>query len=341
MSIFGGLSTPKWMDPQDLFSRGEESGMANAATFMQQYRIAHQEAIQKPMRDVQLASGILGLQQQANGIQLQEQVLRNTGEDQNTIPQWLKEHSTWSSRQDADWPVAKSRWGEQTLNETRLRDTQSIAKNVAVDDLHSFSKDLAAIDPTSRAAIQGMTPNKDGTPSANMWQALNLAKESAAVEAQNARTEAEIQARSRGDEVITKFTPKGTELTVKTPKPVASGSMPTEPQVKTFPDGTSVIYNPKGGGFHLLQNNGQTKPMTTGEMQHLYDKTEDAPFKSALGEELKKRSGVGAAPAPKTAPTNTAPAKYKSKFDVRDAFTSGKITQEEALKILADQFNIK
>lgn len=341
MSIFGGLSTPEWLNPERLFASGEASGRDNANTFMQAYQQAKKEKIEQPMRDLQMASGVLNLQKQAAGLQVQEAQAKNLGEDQNSIPQWLKDHSTWSSRQDADWPTPKTSWGEKVLNDTRVRDSASIAKTAAVSDLHNYSKDLAAIDPTSRAAIQGMTPNKDGTPSAMQWESLNLAKQSMAVEGDNARMETEIQARARGDDVSTTIGPKGTSITVKTPKLVSgAGGTITEPQVKTFDDGTSVVYNPKGGGFHILQKDNKTKAMSNPEMERLYEKTDDEDWKKALGEELKKRSGVGGTNKP-TASAPIKPVKFSTKEDVKSAYDSGKLSRDDALKILKDQFKLQ
>lgn len=75
MSIFGGLSTPQWLNPQNLFTEGEEDGRANAATFMKAYQQAHQDAIQKPLMDLKMQGAALDLQSKALDIQTQSSAM--------------------------------------------------------------------------------------------------------------------------------------------------------------------------------------------------------------------------------------------------------------------------
>lgn len=82
----------------------------------------------------------------------------------------------------------------------------SLSAKIAAKDASDFVERLAKIDPTSRAAIRGMTPGANGTPSEKQWAALGMAEESLAQSEKNAKDLAILEAQKRGDQVTTTVT---------------------------------------------------------------------------------------------------------------------------------------
>ena len=58
-----------------------------------------------------------------------------------------------------------------------LNQSRSLSQKVAIGDAATFTKRLAALSPESRAQIQGMSKNADGTPTAVAWQTLGVAEQ--------------------------------------------------------------------------------------------------------------------------------------------------------------------
>jgi hypothetical protein len=284
MSIFGGLSTPEWIQGVDIFKpdpvAAENASRLGAGLGEYQQR-QRQAAVQ-----LQTNAKLNHIVDQMDGVKNPADIMQSVAEH----PAWMLDPQTA--------PLVSNIL--KTAQESSKIQNTGIAAKVATSQLTDFTKQLDALnstDPAGVAGIRGMKPNPDGTPTKQMWDALSFSQQAADQAKKNAATQAQIDAISRGDQETTTISPKGVSTTFKPSPPNKAEAANTEPQLKTFPDGTTVIYNPKGGGFHLLDEQNKTKPMSTSEMSQLYRSTGiDDDWKKALGDELKKRSGTSGEP---------------------------------------------
>lgn len=155
-----------WDDPSSNWSRPEANPLAPAFEGI---------AVGLQLGKASLAAHEAKLNMQAQvqdiaykGFQLQtaESALKTQQEDQQAIPEWLKDHQTWSSRQDAEWPTPKSEWGIKTINDIRLRDSANIKSTTVTEAIHDFSgrvDELRKVDP----AAAGQFAQYIGQPSVN------------------------------------------------------------------------------------------------------------------------------------------------------------------------------
>lgn len=224
-----------------------ESGERSSEEFFRNSLAAGEFALRKQQQQMNLAQGALGLQQQEQSLELGRVKLQGLSQDTEDIPKWLSEHPTEESRRSAAWPVARTPEWERNLNQLRIADSRSVSQKAAVEDVSLFNKRLAALtDAGSRAAIKGMTANKDGTPSAIQWQALGYAEDAARIAAQNQKESTDLQSEidrqqaiAKGDKVVTTTGPKGTTTSIST-VPKTSDFTPQSPMV--FSDGSKLIH---------------------------------------------------------------------------------------------------
>lgn len=300
MALDFSIQPPQWLTRQSEWAkgtgeRGFESFMRGAQFFTNQKK-----------EQLNLASQALGIEAQQQALDLNAVLLKAKAEDTATIPAWLREHPTFESRQTAEWPTAKTHEGMQMLEQARLRDTTSLQHTVAVQDLSSFAKQIAALDAEDRAAIRSMQPNRDGTPSAMQWQALGLAEQSQKLHRENESEAAAMDAALRGDSVTTKVTDKGTTTTIKS----TSSSATTMPKEATLSDGSKIVVNPKTGAFKFMAKDGKekefTKPQLLAIAKHLKDVDPEDVNAKKIDDFL--ASGAVEQITPKTNPPSAAPA---------------------------------
>lgn len=265
MALPYDIAPPAWLTNEVQWARtGRERDLANALTQMK---------IQEGQMN--LAQGALGLQQQEQSLELGRVKLQGLSQDTEQIPQWLSEHPTEESRRSAAWPVARTPEWERNLNQLRIADSRSVSQKAAVEDVSLFNKRLAGLtDAASRAAIKGMTANKDGTPSAIQWQALGYAEDAARIAAENEKarlanqSESERQAAvaaaaARGDKIATSIGPKGVTTTTTT---VPETSTLT-PKSLDLGDGNKIVWMPGGKTLHVIKANGEKDEYTVPQMR--------------------------------------------------------------------------
>lgn len=265
MALPYDIAPPAWLTNEVQWARtGRERDLANALTQMK---------IQEGQMN--LAQGALGLQQQEQSLELGRVKLQGLSQDTEQIPQWLSEHPTEESRRSAAWPVARTPEWERNLNQLRIADSRSVSQKAAVEDVSLFNKRLAGLtDAGSRAAIKGMTANKDGTPSAIQWQALGYAEDAARIAAENEKarlanqSETERQtavaaAAARGDKISTSIGPKGVTTTTTT---VPETSTLT-PKSLDIGNGNKIVWMPGAKTLHIVKPNGSKDEFTVPQMR--------------------------------------------------------------------------
>ena len=133
MALNFNVEPPRWLQEQDSWIKGISSRGVD-----QLFRGA-ESVVQMQGQKLNQASTVLNMQQQMQGIELNKLNIDRLSDDYNSIPNWLKEHPTWDSRQDAEWPAPKTPQGEKMLNDIRLRDSQSIQAEAATTAVHDFA----------------------------------------------------------------------------------------------------------------------------------------------------------------------------------------------------------
>lgn len=217
----------------------------------------------------------------------------------------------------------------------------SLAAKTAVANNTEFVKGLSKIAPEDAAAIQGMKPNPDGSISAMQWQALRTAQQTAELSKENTSRMAQIEALARGDVQSTEITAKGDVIQKFTPPKADSVNKPAGdwiPKTVNF-NGKDVhfLQGPKGG-IRMINEKGDSVEPTASELTRLSTSVDvDKELKQLATEKLKqsfKKPSASTVSKPSSS-------SYKSADDVRSAVSSGKLTREQGLKILKEQFNFQ
>lgn len=169
-----GIEPPRWLQEEVSWLR--ESGERSTNALTQSLFAGAQLGMQRQQQQLGMASGLLDMQAKEQGIALNKINIETTSRDLELIPQWLKEHPTWESRQTSDWPTAMSTKGQAALDAIRINDAKSGQAKMVTSDIANFSESLNGIDPEARAAIRAMPLNPDGSPSAPQWKALSDAR---------------------------------------------------------------------------------------------------------------------------------------------------------------------
>jgi len=155
---------------------------------------------------------------------------------------------------------------------------QTIGAKIAVQRSSDFIKELAALDADLGADIPSMQPNKDGTPTTAMWQALNLAKQAQQQRKENAAAGAEVQAQARGEVPTTTIGEvKGVKKVTTTYKPT-SAKMGGEPIIETLPTGQLSLRMPGSSTIHVLSDKRQEQQVKIAETEW---KRADADYRKA------------------------------------------------------------
>lgn len=199
---------------------------------------------------------------------------------------------------------------------------RSVGSQILVKDAADFNKRVGTIDPASRAAIIGMSKNPDGTIAPMQWKALSAAEEAAALQKENARKMAEIEALERGDQQRTVISPTGVTKTFTPTKPeeVAGG----EPLTKTLPSGQTLAWMPNSKALHIINPKGEKENATAYQATQLakfLNETGDPEYTNFvnMAKEMFKSSF--------RAPTN-APAKTEAKFTKGQRAVQNGVTYE-------------
>ena len=254
---------PQWLVSQEAWQR--EDASRSTQELVQNLFEGQKLAMQRKQQTLQTQSSLLGIQQQAQNLEMGQVKLDNVAHDNSTIPKWMQEHPTWESRQNAtDWPIALSPQGEQQLAQVRLRDASSVQQRAAVAAIGEFSKRvdaLSKVDPIAGGQFAQYIGKAN--PSPQVLQALGLAEQTVGVRQQNEKDQAALDAQARGDVQTTTISDKGV---VNTYKPAPPGGKETAPKTMTIDGGVQLAWVPGGKTLHVIQPSGKKQVLTPNQL---------------------------------------------------------------------------
>lgn len=130
--------------------------------------------IQNPLWKMQAQQTQLNLVQQGLAMQNQQSqiasratALRMQQHDQEVLPQWLQEHPTYESRQDAPPPTLFTTQGQKMFRDVQLGDAGNVKHKAVIEGINAYAKsvdELQKIDPIAAApfAVQiGKVPTPE------------------------------------------------------------------------------------------------------------------------------------------------------------------------------------
>lgn len=123
--------------------------------------------IQAAQAQQNLVAQGLQMQNQMSLINARSQTLRMQQHDQEVLPQWMQEHPTWESRQDATPPTLLTPQGQKMFRDIQIGDAQNVRNKAQVSGVNSFAKSLAElekVDPDAAGTIAGKWNGKVPTP---------------------------------------------------------------------------------------------------------------------------------------------------------------------------------
>lgn len=297
--IFGGLATPPWITLQDMgntAARDTAQIGQNFASALSQKRSQDFQAQQ-----VQNKQDFM-LQQQQQTIQALQPVVSALTDAQTPQAAWdvVSKNPTWLLNPRTGPFVQKYL---DTQAKVASAQTKTIAGKIAIQDSTQFSKDMGAIAPEDRAAIQGMNRNPDGSVSAMQWQALNTAKQTAITSKSNAAQQASIEALQRGDVQSTEVNARGDVIQkFNPPKPTQQGPAGDWVPKTVNIDGKDIhwLQGPKGGMKMINEKGDSIEPSTADLTKLATASNADADLQKMATEKLKTKLGGGAMPLPTT-----------------------------------------
>lgn len=215
-----------------------------------------------PMFQEKLAGKAVEIQgnQLSNKIKLQ--MLTDTLEDQRTFGEFqdsIKNDPTILST--GELPAFKTPQYRMAASQQQLMYSRGVLMEKNKQIILSHQKglaELAGMDPQSYAAISAM-PDINGLPSPEAMGALGLAKERMAVQRENEKALAEIEALQRGDVPTTTITEKGVSTTYK---PAAKEVVDTPPKTMNLEGGTTLAWVPGSKSLHVIKD-GKKEELST------------------------------------------------------------------------------
>lgn len=266
-----------------------------------------------PIRDlamqnqrVNLASGLLGLQQQEQGLEMNQLRIQQMSQGSADVHDWMQQ-----SQGDPVWMVNHPYTGtnpmaEQAIGKAQVAASKSVMVKKAMEDTVMFNKRLTALPPDSRAAVQSMSNDpKTGLPTAQKWQALGMAESAEQQRLANIAEAQRLEGIISGAAVTTRVTPKGgVETTVRQPAPKDSLG-DEQPQTKTLPDGTIMAWKPRGNAIHIIKGP-DSKKMTPSQLLALGKALPDTDPRKQEFIDAAVSAGEAQIGKSKTAPTATA-----------------------------------
>lgn len=263
------------------------------------------------------------LQTQSQQEDLKNKIVTNQHleKDLTDIPQWMRDHPTWQSRQDAQWPTALTPHGDRMLQEQRLRDSQSIQAEVATIATHSFASRVAELNKVDPESAGQFYPYISQRPSPDILRALSVAEQAAKLHQENVLEEKRLEAESAGATVKEVTGPRGTTQTITPAKPETENSN-VKAVEQTLSDGTKIVVNPKSGAFKWMDKQGsEIQPnfaqlrmlakdlenSRTNESAMIYDVILKRATNSLAGTAVKQTGTSSPQPAP--TPTQSQPSK--------------------------------
>lgn len=200
MALPYGIEPPRWM--QDEVAWYRESGERSTQAFTQSLFQGAQLGMQQQRNQLEMASGMLKLQEQEQSLELGKTKIAAYSKDTDDIPAWLREHPTWESRQSSDWPVASTPEWEKRLDQIRANDGRSLQFKLALADQTEFIKGQEGILPADRAKIKALPANRDGSISEQQWNFLNESRTRAGLPGVGITTPTQTAAEKNVDAIL-------------------------------------------------------------------------------------------------------------------------------------------
>ncbi len=241
--------------------------------------------------------------------------------DQETGPQWMRDHPTLESRIGAEDPVLLTPEWNRNFDQLRLRDSQSVQTKLVVSGVKQFSDRLATLaktDAEGAAQIAGAAAQYTGRgqmPPAAITGALATAEEAATQRAQNqlmqqqVTQEAAVQkGKEEGATIKSVFGPKGETVSI------TSGGSADQNRARvgtemTTPSGIHAVW--VGPNQIRLTEGDKTKDFTPGQLLQVAGKLPpyDKNAKALMNFLSSKAMGqITNAPAATATPAAAAPA---------------------------------
>lgn len=253
------------------------------------------------------------LQTQSQQEDLKNKIVTNQHleKDLTDIPQWMRDHPTWQSRQDGQWPTALTPQGERMLQEQRLRDSQSIQAETAVIATHDFATRVAKLRELDPESAGQFAPYISQRPSPDILRALSVAEQTAKLHQENVAEAARLEAEASGAQAKTVIGPKGTTTTYTPSKPGEDVNI--QPKTLDLGNGTKIAWMPGGKTLHVIKTDGTKQEYTASQMQSIAKGLDDDdPRKKQitdfLAETAVKQTGTSS-PQPAPTPTQSQPTK--------------------------------
>lgn len=236
------IEPPRWLQSEEAWAK--ESPMRSLA--MEKAK-------------VNLSSGLLGLQEQEQGLALNQLKIQQMSAGSGEVHDWMA-----ASNGDPVWMVNHPYTGtnpmaEAAIGKAQIRASQSLVVKKATEDMTLFNKRLATLRPDLMAGVQALPDDpRTKMPSAQKWKALTLAEGMQKSDEQRAIEQQQAQSEIMGGATTVKTTAKGSEITVKT--------APTKPDLsksKFLNVGGSLIQiNPDGSWKKVYESNKAITPST-------------------------------------------------------------------------------
>lgn len=262
---------PQWLVQQNMWEQQDAS--ASVKSLVSDYFEGRRLGMQKQQQQIAMQSNLLGIEQQKQSLELGQAKIQHQTIDSTVIPTWLKDHPTWESRQDAEWPTALTPEGQSQLAQVRLRDAQSVQQKVAVAGVSEFSKRVDALSKSDPMAGSQFAPYIGKVPPPEVLQALGVAEQTLGVRQQNQKEQAALDAQARGDVATTTITDKGVSTTYK--PALVDKTLNSEPKFTTIEGGVQLAWVPGGKTLHVIQPSGKKQVLTPVQMKNIASGLED------------------------------------------------------------------
>lgn len=271
MSLFDGLSTPKWLSNEEVWNKPQEHSagdlfLAGLAKGMQASKDAKGDPSPPPAwlspwvdpKDKQMALAKHQQQMQMTKFGGIADAMKDLKTPQERVDV-MSQNPIWMMDPQTAGPMQKFFQDQAGIIKAGATSTSA---RLSLQDNANFLKRLTALDPQDRAALKEMKPGADG-PSAEQWGALDAAEQAAAIRKTTAAADAEKAAKGRGDVETTTLDAKGNVVRKFAPAKQTGGG---EWITKDLDGGKALIYNSKGTTGHIVQSGNAPKPVTLNEL---------------------------------------------------------------------------
>lgn len=254
---------PQWLVNQNMWEQQDAS--ASVRSLVSDYFEGQKLGMEKQQQQINLQSGLLGIQQQKQSLALNDVKLKNQTVDSTVIPNWLKDHPTWQSRQDAGgYPTALTPEWEQKIDKVRIADTQSVQQKVVLSGVSEFTKRVNELSKSDPIAGSQFAQYIGKVPPPVVLQALGVAEQALGVRQQNAKDQAALDAQNRGYVATTTINDKGVSTSYK-PAPANSNASQFKPEDPISLEGGAQLIHVSPNRWQYVK--GDTKTDLTPEQK--------------------------------------------------------------------------